>query len=198
MFLNFKISKGYGMSEVTAAVCAAGIDSENVIGTVGIPFHHVTMAIFDPKTNKELKYNEVGELCITGPNNMLGYYDNEEETKKIIRKHKDGLEWIHSGDLATINEDGKIFIKGRMKEMIIRHDGFKVFPIEIEEVICSCDKVKSCKVVGIKDKRYSQGELPKAQLRMVMGWLEIHRDELIANWDMGFRDGVMEKIKPLE
>ncbi len=159
---DFKISKGYGMSEVAAAVCAAGIDSENSIGSVGIPFHHITMAIFDPETNKELKYGEVGELCITGPNTMIGYYNNEEETNKLIREHKDGLKWVHSGDLAYIDSDGKIFIKGRMKEMIIRYDGFKVFPIAIEEVICTHELVNTCKVVGVKDAEHTQGELPKA------------------------------------
>ncbi len=159
---DFKISKGYGMSEVAAAVCAAGIDKENEIGSVGIPFHHITMAVFDPETNKELKYNEIGELCITGPNTMLGYYNNEVETNKVIKEHEDGLKWVHSGDYASINEDGKIFIKGRIKEMIIRHDGFKVFPIAIEEVLCANTNVNTCKVVGVKDNNFSQGELPKA------------------------------------
>lgn len=159
---NFNVSKGYGMSEVCAAVCTASIPEINEIGSVGIPFHHTIMSVFDPETGKELKYNEIGEICISGPNTMLKYYKNEEETNNIIRKHNDGLLWVHSGDLGYITERGVVHIKGRMKEMIVRHDGFKVFPITIEETILSHPDVKSCKVVGVKDENYSQGELPKA------------------------------------
>lgn len=159
---NFNVSKGYGMSEVCAAVCTASIAEINEIGSVGIPFHHTIMAVFDPDTGKELKYNEIGEICISGPNTMLRYYNNEEETKNIIRKHDDGLLWVHSGDLGYITERGVVHIKGRTKEMIVRHDGFKVFPITIEEVILSHPDIKACKVVGVKDDNYSQGELPKA------------------------------------
>ena len=159
---NFNVSKGYGMSEVCAAVCTASIQEINEVGSVGIPFHHTTMAVFDPETGKELKYNEVGEICITGPNTMLKYFNNEEETNNIIRKHEDGLLWVHSGDLGYITERGVVHIKGRTKEMIVRHDGFKVFPIAIEEVVLQHNDIKSCKVVGVRDKNYSQGELPKA------------------------------------
>lgn len=159
---NFNVSKGYGMSEVCAAVCTASIPEINEIGSVGIPFHHTIMAVFDPETGKELKYNEIGEICISGPNTMLKYYNNEEETNEVIRKHDDGLLWVHSKDLGYITERGVVHIKGRMKEMIVRHDGFKVFPITIEEVILSHADVKSCKVVGVKDESFSQGELPKA------------------------------------
>ena len=159
---NFNVSKGYGMSEVCAAVCTASIAEINEVGSVGIPFHHTVMAVFDPQTGKELKYNEIGEICISGPNTMIGYYNNEEETNNIIRKHDDGLMWVHSGDLGYITERGVVHIKGRIKEMIVRYDGFKVFPITIEEVILSHPNVKTCKVVGVKDPGYSQGELPKA------------------------------------
>ncbi|MBE6148690.1 MAG: acyl--CoA ligase [Firmicutes bacterium] len=161
---NFNVSKGYGMSEVCAAVCTASIPEINEIGSVGIPFHHTIIAVFDPETGKELKYNEIGEICISGPNTMLGYYNNEDETNNIIRKHKDGLMWVHSGDLGYITERGVVHIQGRTKEMIVRPDGFKVFPILIEEVILSHANVKACKVVGVKDKNYSQGELPKAYI----------------------------------
>lgn len=159
---NFNVSKGYGMSEVSAAVCTTSIPEINEIGSVGIPFHHTIMAVFDPVTNKELKYNEIGEICISGPNTMIGYYNNEEETNNIIKKHEDGLMWVHSGDLGYINERGVVFIKGRIKEMIVRHDGFKIFPLMLEEVILSHPLVKTCKVIGVPDTNFSQGELPKA------------------------------------
>lgn len=159
---NFNVSKGYGMSEVCAAVCTASIPEINEVGSVGIPFHHTIIAAFDPLTGKELKYNEVGEICISGPNTMLKYFNNEEETNNIIKKHDDGLLWVHSGDLGYVTEKGVVYIKGRIKEVIIRHDGFKVFPLPIEEAILTHPDIKTCKVVGVKNKDYSQGELPKA------------------------------------
>lgn len=159
---NFSVSKGYGMSEVCAAVCAASLPSINEIGSVGIPFHHTIISVFDPTTGKELKYNEIGEICISGPNTMLKYFNDEEETNNILKKHEDGLLWVHSGDLGYVTEDGVVYIKGRIKEVIIRHDGFKVFPLPIEEAILSHPDVKTCKVVGVKNKEFSQGELPKA------------------------------------
>jgi len=161
---NFNVSKGYGMSEVCAAVCTASISEINEIGSVGIPFTHTIISVFDSETGKELKYNEIGEICISGPNTMLGYYNNEEETNKIIKKHDDGLLWVHSGDLGYITERGVVYIKSRMKEMIVRADGFKIFPIMIEEVILSHKEVKSCKVVGVRDENFSHGELPKVFL----------------------------------
>ena len=161
---NFNVAKGYGMSEVCAAVCVTSIPEVNLIGSVGVPFHHTIISSFDPDTGKELKYNEIGEICITGPNTMLYYYNNEEETNKILRVHEDGRIWVHSGDLGYLNEDGIIFIKGRIKEMIVRSDGFKVYPSVIEEIILLHDSVKTCKVIGVKDKNFSQGEVPKAYI----------------------------------
>lgn len=159
---NYKIAKGYGLSEVMAAVCATSKNIYNELGSVGIPFSHTVISIFNPENGEELTYNEVGEVCIAGPNIMKGYYNNEKETNNIIRTHEDGTRWVHSGDLGYMDSDGKIFIVGRTKEVIIRHDGFKVYPITIENVISSHPAVEVCKVIGIKDNTFSQGELPKA------------------------------------
>ena len=161
---NYKIAKGYGLSEVSAAVCATSKNDINEIGSVGIPFSHTTISIFDFETKQELKYGEIGEVCITGPNTMLKYFNNEEETNNILIKHDDGKVWVHSGDIGYMNEIGNLFILGRKKEMIIRHDGFKIYPILIENCILKHKLVQSCKVIGIRDEGYSQGELPKAYI----------------------------------
>ena len=99
--------KGYGMTEnsSTAGVCLVGI---NKLQSLGIPLPLNTYGIFEKGTDKELKYGVDGEICITGPCKMLGYLNNPEEEKKVIKKHSDGKEWIHSEDVGTIDEDGFI------------------------------------------------------------------------------------------
>ena len=157
---SYPACKGYGMSEVAAGVCVCLSNSVNKIGSVGVPFSHTTMAAFDLETGKELPYNQEGEICITGPNTMVGYYNNEAETNNVIKQHDDGLMWVHSGDVGYIDEDGFVFIKDRIKRVIIRHDGFKVFPSLIEKTVDTNDNVVSNCAVGIADTSYSQGKLP--------------------------------------
>ena len=158
-----KITKGYGMTEVTGGVSGT-VDKNNHIGSVGIPFVKTTISIFDPDTEDELMYGMDGEVCITGPNTMIGYFNNSEATNKILKKHKDGKVWVHTGDIGHINEDGSLFIVDRIKRMMIRYDGFKIFPSLIENVISTHEAVDSCKVVAIADQDHSQGKLPKAHI----------------------------------
>ena len=157
------IIKGYGITE-ECSLASACVNEINAEGSVGIPLPQNTIAIFDPNTGEELKYNEHGEVCITGPTMMLGYYNNEKATNEMIKEHKDGKKWIHTGDLGYMTEDGMLYIDGRIKRMIIRNDGFKVFPFVIEEVIKSHKAVEECMVVGIHDPNFSQGLLPKAHI----------------------------------
>ncbi len=193
---NYHVTKGYGLSEAMAAVCVTGKTEYNLIGSVGIPFTHTNMGTFD-KNSKELPLNEVGEICVTGPNTMIGYYNNKKETDKVIKKHDDGLNWVHTGDLGYIDEDGRVFIVGRIKEMIIRHDGFKVYPILIENAILSHPSVNLCKVVGIKDLSFSQGELPKAfiELKNIKG---NNNDQIIKEIKEICKDKLAEYLQPTE
>ena len=154
--------KGYGMTEVSAAVSATARAEFNKTGSVGIPFTHSVISVFDPDTGEELPINHKGEICMVSPNTMLGYYNNQEATDEILRRHDDGLLWVHSGDLGYMDEDGCVFIEGRIKRMIIRFDGFKVFPTFIENVIMKSKYVKSVCSVGSPDKSHSQGQLPVA------------------------------------
>lgn len=156
---RYPITKGYGMTEVCAGVTGT-LNENNEIGSVGVPFCKTVVSIFDSETEVELKYNEYGEICISGPNVMMGYYDNEYATDAIKRKHKDGTVWIHSGDIGYMNENGSLFLVDRMKRMIVRYDGFKVFPSFVEKVVLEHKEVMSCCVVGIRDKEHSQGKLP--------------------------------------
>jgi len=157
-----KIIKGYGMSEVDAAVSVCINGEINRLKSVGIPLPNTIIGIFDPDTDEELYYNDHGEVRIAGPNVMLGYYNNEDEERKILYCDQFGTRWIHSGDSGYYDEDSYLYIDGRYKELIIRPDGFKVYPSAIEEVILKHKAVCECKVVGCRDYYESQGELPKA------------------------------------
>ena len=156
---RYPIAKGYGMTEVSsAATVAAGLD--NKPGSVGIPMVNTIIAAFEPGTDRELPIGERGELCISGPCLMKGYYNKPEETAILLRRHPDGRVWAHTGDMGYLDEDGFVFLDSRIKRMIIRHDGFKVFPSMIENVVSRHPAVHQCSVVGCTDKDHTQGRLP--------------------------------------
>lgn len=158
---KYEIAKGYGMTEISSAATACR-GTVNKFQSVGVPHLKTTIGIFEPDTDTELMYNQQGEVCLCAPTVMLGYYDNLTETEQILRKHKDGKMWIHSGDIGHIDEDGFLYIDGRIKRLIVRHDGFKVFPSLIENKLTQSQSVKDCCVIGTSDKAHSQGELPFA------------------------------------
>ena len=156
---RYPIAKGYGMTEVSsAATVAAGLD--NKPGSVGIPMVNTIIAAFEPGTDRELPIGQRGELCISGPCLMKGYYNKPEETAILLRRHPDGRVWAHTGDMGYLDEDGFVFLDSRIKRMIIRHDGFKVFPSMIENVVSRHPAVHQCSVVGCADKDHTQGRLP--------------------------------------
>ena len=153
------LAKGYGMTEVSsAATVAAG--KVNKPGSVGIPMVNTLVSVFEPGTDKELPLGQRGELCISGPGVMKGYYDKPAETAAILRTHPDGRVWVHTGDIGYLDEDGFVYLDSRIKRLIIRHDGFKVFPSMIENVVSQHPAVHQCSVVGCTDKDHVQGRLP--------------------------------------
>lgn len=162
---RYPLSQGYGMSEVSAAACC-NFNNVHKNGSVGIPLLKTTVAVFRPDSFEELGYDEMGEICITGPTMMLGYLNNPEETARVMRRHPDGTVWIHSGDLGYMDADGFVYIKGRMKRIIIRHDGHKVFPAQLEGIIGGCGKVEACAVVAVRDRERAQGKLPMAFVKL--------------------------------
>ena len=162
---KFPLSQGYGMSEVSSAACCSCNGNFRSL-SVGYPLLMNTMGIFKPGTTEELDYGEEGEICITGPAVMLGYLNNPAESEKVMIQHPDGTVWVHSGDLGSMDEDGFIYIKGRIKRMIIKFDGHKVFPAYIEGVIGSHPDVMSCAVVGVKDREHAQGQAVHAVVQL--------------------------------
>lgn len=153
------VNKGYGMTEL-AAVSTACYHGVNRPGSVGIPHADYLMAAFDPETGEELEIGESGEICVHGPTMMIGYFGDPEHTAQTLRTHSDGLTWVHTGDLGHMDEDGFVYIEGRLKRVIIRFDGNNVYPGAIEEVINTHEDVMMVTAVGVDDIDAPQGQRP--------------------------------------
>ena len=159
---KYTILKGYGMTEMGSAATFTATDESNIPGSVGIPTHLTEVKVIDHETGEELGYNIQGELCMTGSTMMLGYYQNDSETNKVMRKHPDGKTWIHTGDIGYMTEDGVIYIVDRIKRMVIRPDGHNVWPSVIEEVVTRHPGVKECAIIGMPNPENKNGRIPTA------------------------------------
>ena len=166
--IRYPLAQGYGMSEVSAAA-SFGVNDLYRKGSVGIPSLMTTVGIFDPDSGEELSYNQVGEICISGPTIMKGYFRNPEETAIVKRLHADGEYWIHSGDYGYLDEDGFLFVVGRLKRMITRFDGHKVFPVTIESFVNERQDVSNCCVIGVNDRGHGQGQYPLVIVALAEG-----------------------------
>lgn len=158
---------GYGITEGAGGVCytLVGEDEEDCIG---IPTPGTNMKIVAPGTEEELSYNETGEICFSGPSVMAGYLNNPIETANVLRLHKDGRIWFHSGDMGFAKDNGKFYFATRIKRMIIV-SGENVYPNRIENVILEnfVEIVDQCYVIGRKD--IDKGEIPVAKILLKSG-----------------------------
>lgn len=151
---------GYGMSEFASTICFETNKWYGKIGSVGIPFCKANVKVLDTDTGEELQYGKQGELCFSTPGLMLGYYKNEQETNAAIFTDCHGTRWMHTGDVGYVDEDGFVFITGRIKRIYstrAERNGtiFKIFPDYIANLICEVNQVKDCAVVCIPDGDYS-------------------------------------------
>lgn len=160
-----RIMQGYGMSECLAAV-ALSIKSIPKTNTIGIPFPGCYIGIFSPD-DEEKPYGEEGEICVSGPNVMLGYYNNVKETNATLHIHKDGNIWVHSGDLGIMDKNGFITYTSRLKRLIIT-SGYNVYPNQIETLLENHPAVMLCSVVGIPHPY--KVEVPKAFIVLNKGY----------------------------
>ena len=158
--------QGYGLTEAVAAVCT-DLKGASKPGTIGIPWPGIYMKIFEPNSEKSVPYGEDGEICICGPVVMLGYYNNESETNQVLRFHRDGNIWLHTGDIGSMDKDGFITYKQRLKRMIVT-SGYNVYPSRIEEVISRHESVLAVSVIGIPHPY--KVEVPKAYIVLKKGY----------------------------
>jgi fatty-acyl-CoA synthase len=143
----------YGMTETSpvSTQTTAEDDIDHRTATVGRVHPHVEIKIVDPVTGECVARNSPGELCTRGYSVMLGYWNDADQTAEAI----DQAGWMHTGDLATIDQDGYVNIVGRSKDMIIR-GGENIYPREVEEFLYSHPLIKDVQVVGVPDARYGE------------------------------------------
>jgi fatty-acyl-CoA synthase len=162
----------YGMTETSPVSTQTRYDApiDKRVGTVGQVHPHVEIKIIDPDKGETVPRGETGELCTRGYNVMLGYWNDEQQTREAI----DSEGWMHTGDLATMDEEGYVSIVGRIKDMIIR-GGENVYPREIEEFLYSHPKVMDVQVIGVPDTRYGEE---------IMAWILLHENESATEEEM--------------
>jgi len=139
-----KVLEGYGLTEASPVVSAHRLSGVRKLGSVGQPIPGVTVSIRDDE-DRALSADEVGEVCVQGPNVMVGYYRNPEETAKTIRGG-----WLRTGDMGRLDADGFLYIVERKKDLIIR-GGFNIYPRDVEEALYAFPTVAEAAVIGRAD-----------------------------------------------
>jgi long-chain acyl-CoA synthetase len=158
-----RIVEGYSLTEAMMAACINPVKGPNKPGSVGMPLPDVHVRIFDgDEGTRVLPTGEVGEIAVSGPQLMIGYWNRPDETAGILRDHDDETgtrRWLHTGDLGYLDEDGYVFIVDRKKDLI-KTSGYQVWPREVEEVLAGHPAVAEVGVAGVRDD--VRGEAVKA------------------------------------
>lgn len=173
--------QGYGLAECLSVSCVTP-DDQYRPNTVGIPVPDAFYKIVEPGTDIEKPTGELGEIVVTGPNIMMGYVNDQEETNRALQQHGDGHIWLHTGDIGYMDEDGFVYFKQRLKRIIIS-SGYNIYPSQVEHVICEVPEVLVATVVGIPDKY--RGHIAKAFV--------VLKDGVKANGEM--KDKIMDHCK---
>jgi fatty-acyl-CoA synthase len=162
----------YGMTETAPVSTQSGTDDplEKRVSTVGRIHPHVEIKIIDPSTGEVVERGQPGELCTRGYSVMLGYWNNPEATSQAV----DAARWMHTGDLATMDDEGYINIVGRIKDMIIR-GGENIYPREIEEFLYTHPDVSDVQVIGVPSERYGEE---------VMAWVKVREGARVGEEDL--------------
>jgi fatty-acyl-CoA synthase len=143
----------YGMTETSPVSCQTTADDETErrVSTVGRVHPHLEVKVIDPETGLVLPRGTPGEFCTRGYSVMLGYWDEPKKTAEVI----DAARWMHTGDLATMDEAGYLNIVGRIKDMVIR-GGENIYPTEVEEFLYGHPLIEDVQVVGVPDEKYGE------------------------------------------
>lgn len=167
-----KVTIAYGMTETSPVSTQTGGDDdiERRVLTVGRVHPHVEIKIVNPESDRTVERGERGEFCTRGYSVMIGYWNESERTAEVI----DAEGWMHTGDLATMDDEGYVKIVGRIKDMIIR-GGENVYPREIEEFLYTHPDIVDAQVIGVPDQKFGE---------QVMAWVTLKPGATLTEEDM--------------
>jgi len=175
---SIQVREGYGTTETVTACCLTPPHMFKE-GSIGVPFPDTYIKIVRPGTEEELPYGEEGEILLAGPTVMKEYMKHPEETANTLRTHADGLTWVYTGDLGTMDEEGFIYFRGRAKRMIIS-SGYNVYPAQLENILDAHEKVHMSCVIGIPDSYKMQAVKAFVMLKEGVPADEETREELMS------------------
>ena len=175
---SVQVREGYGLTECVTASCLTPLNMAKE-GSIGLPFPDTYYKIVKPGTQEEVPYGETGEICLAGPTVMLGYLGHEEENAQTLQKHADGLTWVHTGDLGTMDEDGFVYFKQRLKRMIVT-SGYNVYPSQLENIFDAHELVQMSCVIGVPDALKMQKVKAFIMLKPGVVASQETKDELMA------------------
>ena len=172
----YPLSKGYGLTEVASAFCVSSHELAEMI-----PFARNNIRILDVDTGTDLGYGQEGEICISGPSLMDGYFRNEEATSEKIWE-ENGVRWLHTGDLGLITENGFFTVTGRLKRVFWRlgpdNQVLRIYPMSVEQVLDKYPGVEHSAVIGLQNS--IDGYRPIAYIIPIAGADTITEDELLS------------------
>lgn len=172
-----QMTEAYGLTECLSAACISPFFAHKY-GSTGLPLPDNKIKICEFGTHNELPRGEDGEICITGPTLMKGYYKNEVETNLALQMHEDGEKWLHTGDIGCMDEDGYLYYRQRHCKMIISA-GYNIYPTQIEEVINGCNGVAVSCVIGIEDRSVGQRVVAVVQPTSMSADLDALRERIL-------------------
>ena len=192
-----QVREGYGTTETVTACCLTPTNMYKE-GSIGLPFPDTYIKIVKPGTDEEVPYGEEGEILLAGPTVMKEYMNHPQETAQTLRKHDDGLTWVYTGDLGTMDSDGFIYFRGRAKRMIIS-SGYNVYPGQIENILDAHEDVQMSCVIGVPDAYRMQKvkafvmlkpgvEKSQATKDALMSYCRKHIAKYAMPYDIEFRD----------
>jgi len=182
-----RIIEGYSLTEGMMACLVNPMQGRGKIGSIGLPLPDVTAAIVDADTGeRHLEPGEEGELVLTAPQLMKGYWRNADETALVLRRHADGAVWLHTGDVGYMDEEGYVFLTDRKKDLI-KTSGYQVWPREVEEILSQHPAVAEAGVAGVPDAM--KGEAVKA-------WVVLRADQTVGEEEL--RRFCREQLAPFK
>jgi long-chain acyl-CoA synthetase len=173
-------------------------------GSIGLPFPDTYIKIVRPCTDLELPYGEEGEILLSGPTVMKEYLHHPEETAQVLKTHSDGLTWVHTGDLGTMDEDGFVYFKGRAKRIIVT-SGYNVYPAQLENILDAHELVQMSCIIGVPDPYKMQKVkafvklIPEAApteetKEILMAYCKKHIARYAMPYDISFKDDMPKTL----